>query len=210
MMNENSPICAIEKPQRMADLSDWPPNINEMVPNTLCPTIMVSTRQRIGMAYSTRIFGSTSIPTDTKNTAPKRFLTGSTSFSIRSASMVSARMLPMIKAPKAELKPTLVENTAMAQHKPKATMSSTSLLMSRRTRRRYRGMAKIPTTSHSIRKKPIRMTDCKSCPPPISEPLARALSITIMTMARISSSISTLITMPANCCWRNPRSSKAL
>ena len=35
-------------------------------------------------------------------------------------------------------------------------------------------------------------------------------AITIMTMARISSSISTLITMPANCCWRNPRSSKAL
>ena len=121
---------------------------------------MVSTRQRMGMAYSTRIFGSTSIPTDTKNTAPKRFLTGSTSFSMRSASIVSAKMLPMINAPKAELKPTLVENTAMAQQRPKATMSSTSLLISLRTWRSMSGIAKIPTTSHRIKKKPIRTTDC--------------------------------------------------
>ena len=89
--------------------------------------------------------------------APKRFFTGSTSFSMRSASIVSARMLPMMKAPKAEEKPTLVEITAMAQHNPNETMSSTSLLISLRTLRRNRGMAKMPTTSHSIRKKPIFM-----------------------------------------------------
>ena len=35
-------------------------------------------------------------------------------------------------------------------------------------------------------------------------------TITIMTMARISSRMSTDITSPANCCWRRPKSSKAL
>ena len=35
-------------------------------------------------------------------------------------------------------------------------------------------------------------------------------AITIMTMARMSSKISTDMTSPANCCWRSPKSSKAL
>ena len=134
----------------------------------------------------------------------------SSSFSIFSASIVSARMLPMMKAPNADEKPTLVDMTAIAQHSPSDTMSSTSLLMSLRTERRKRGMAKIPTTSQSTRKKPILTTDPSICPPSGLLPLAMALSITIMTMARISSSISTLITSPANCCWRSPKSSKAL
>ena len=34
MMNENSPICAIENPQRMADFSDSPPSMNDIVPKT--------------------------------------------------------------------------------------------------------------------------------------------------------------------------------
>ena len=149
------------------------------------------------------------MPTETKKMAPKRFFTGSTSFSMRSASMVSARMLPMMNAPKADEKPTLVENTAMAQHSPSDTTSSTSALMSGRTRRRKSGTAKMPTTSHNTRKKPIFSTD-PSIWPPSTLPPAMALSITIITMARMSSRMSTLITSPANCCWRSPRSSKAL
>ena len=50
MMNENSPICAIENPQRMADLSDSPPSMNENVPKTLCPTSIVSTSNKMGKA----------------------------------------------------------------------------------------------------------------------------------------------------------------
>ena len=156
------------------------------------------------------IFGSTSIPTDTKKMAPKRFFTGSTSLMMRSASMVSAKMLPMIKAPKADEKPTFVEITAIAQHKPSDTISSTSPLMSLRTDLRNSGMAKIPTTSHSTRKKMMRQMLCNISPPPKSLPLAMALNSTIITIARISSSISTDITSPANCCCRSPRSSKAL
>ena len=150
------------------------------------------------------------MPTDTKKMAPNRFLTGSTSFSMRSASTVSARILPMMKAPKADEKPTFVENTAIAQQSPNATISSTSALMRLRTLRRKNGTAKMPTTSHSTRKKPIFITEPSICPPSGLLPLAMALSITIMTMARISSRISTDITMPANCCCRKPKSSKAL
>ena len=116
----------------------------------------------------------------------------------------------MMKAPKALEKPTFVENTAIAQHIPNDTMSSTSLLMSLRTERKNSGMAKMPTTNQSTRKKPILTIAPNICPPSGLLPLAMALSITIMTMARISSRMSTDMTNPANCCWRNPRSSKAL
>ena len=142
--------------------------------------------------------------------APKRFLTGSTTFSILSASMVSARMLPMMNAPKALEKPTFVLTTAIRQHSPRETMRRVSAFISFLTLRRNIGTAKMPTTSHRTRKNPILSTDPIICSPSGDLPLATALSITIMTMARISSRMSTLITMPENFCWRSPRSSKAL
>ena len=209
-MKENSPICAIEKPQRMADFKDSPPSINPKVPNKAWPTKIVQTKARMGKAYSAKILGSTNMPTETKKIAPKRFLTGSTNLMIFSASTVSARILPMTKAPKALEKPTLVERTAMPQHNPKATMSKVSLLMSLRTERRKRGMAKIPTINQSTKKKAILMTEPNICSPSGLLPPAMAESITIITIARISSRIKTLITMLANFCCRSPMSSNAL
>ena len=50
MINENSPICAIEKPQRMADFRLSPPNRNDMEPKVDCPMRMVSTNIIIGTA----------------------------------------------------------------------------------------------------------------------------------------------------------------
>ncbi len=210
MMKENSPICAMEKPQRIADFSDSPPSIKPKVPNTACPTSIVATNATMGTAYCTNTAGSTSMPTDTKKMAPKRFFTGSTSLMIFSASMVSARMLPMTKAPKALEKPTLVDSTDMAQQRPSATMSSVSLFTSLRTDLRNQGMANMPTMNHTMRKKPILTMERSICPPSGLSPPAIADSITIMTMARMSSSISTLITMPANFCCRSPMSSNAL
>ena len=67
-------------------------------------------------------------------------------------------------------------------------------------RRRNKGMAKMPTTNHNTKKKAILMTDDSIWLPLAPLPLAMADSITIMTMARMSSSMSTLITNPANCC----------
>ena len=72
------------------------------------------------------------MPTDTKKIAPKRFLTGSTTRMILSASTVSARMLPMTKAPNALLNPTRVERHAMAQQSPNETTVSVSSFINRR------------------------------------------------------------------------------
>ena len=171
---------------------------------------IVNTNIIIGTAYSMRILGSTSIPTETKNIAPKRFFTGSTSFMMFSASMVSARMLPITKAPKALEKPTLVLSTAIPQQSPSDTMSSVSLLMRRLTERRNSGMRKMPTTNHRIRKNPIFTIEFSICPPSGLLPPAMALSITIITMARMSSRIRTLITIPAKRCCRSPKSLNAL
>ena len=48
MINENSPICAIEKPHCMADFKDCPLMRKPKEPNTACPTRMVSTSTIIG------------------------------------------------------------------------------------------------------------------------------------------------------------------
>ena len=50
MINENSPICAIEKPQRMALFRLSPPSMNEKEPKTDCPTRMVVTSRKMGRA----------------------------------------------------------------------------------------------------------------------------------------------------------------
>ena len=97
------------------------------------------------------------MPTDTKKIAPNRFFTGSTNRIILSASMVSAKMLPMTNAPKALLNPTFVEITAIKQHNPNATMSNVSLFINFLHFRKNIGTRKIPTTNHRIRKKPIMM-----------------------------------------------------
>ena len=52
-------------------------------------------------AFSFITTGSTSIPTEIKNTAPKRFFTGVTMCSMRSASVVPAKIEPITKAPNA-------------------------------------------------------------------------------------------------------------
>ena len=98
----------------------------------------------------------------------------------------------------------------MAQHSPSAMISSVSLFINVLDERSSHGMAKMPTTNHSTRKKPILTTLPTICPPSRFAPEANADSITIITMASISSRISTLITMLAKRCCRSPRSSKAL
>lgn len=49
MMNANSPICAIENPQRMALRRDSPPRRKLKEPNTDCPIMIVSTMLNMGM-----------------------------------------------------------------------------------------------------------------------------------------------------------------
>ena len=80
--------------------------------------------------YSTNILGSTNIPTDTKNTAPNKSLIGFITSSIRSDSSDSERIEPIIKAPKADEKPTDVANKTIPKQSAIEVKSNNSLLSS--------------------------------------------------------------------------------
>ena len=84
----------------------------------------------IGPMYSTIIAGSTIIPTDTKKIAPNKSFTGATNFSMVSASTVSAKIEPMMKAPNAGEKPTLDAKTTIPKHMANEIINMVSLLTS--------------------------------------------------------------------------------
>ena len=105
IINANSPICVKLKPHCIAVFNGFPESMTPKVPKTDCPKITAKVITIIGTAYSTIIAGSTIIPTDTKKIAPKRSLTGFTSRSMDSASIVSAKIEPIINAPNAAEKP---------------------------------------------------------------------------------------------------------
>ena len=85
MMKANSPICVSEKPDCMATFKVWPVTSMPKVPNNIMPAITTAESITIGSQYSTSMAGCTIMPTDMKNTAPKRSFTGVTTCSIRSA-----------------------------------------------------------------------------------------------------------------------------
>ena len=95
---------------------------------------------RIGNAYSPIIAGSTIIPTETKKIAPNKSLTGLTNRSIDSASIVSARIEPMIKAPKAAENPVLAAITTIPKQSARDTISNVSSLINLRQRFKNSGM----------------------------------------------------------------------
>ena len=65
--------------------------------------------------------GSTIIPTDTKNIAPKKSFMGLVSFTIFSLCIVPLRMEPITKAPNASEIPALIVITTIRKHKPRET-----------------------------------------------------------------------------------------
>ena len=65
--------------------------------------MMATHSTTMGSQYCMSTSGLTNMPTDTKKMAPNKSLTGDTTRSMLSASTVSANMLPIMKAPKAEL-----------------------------------------------------------------------------------------------------------
>ena len=126
MMKANSPICVREKPHCIAVLRLLPERRTPRVAKVIWPRRTVRVMTRIGRMYFPIIAGSTIMPTETKKMAPKRSLTGLTSRSICSASIVSARIEPMMKAPKAAENPVLAAMTTMPKQSPSATTSSVS------------------------------------------------------------------------------------
>ena len=183
---------------------------NAQVLQMVCPSIIAAMRQSIGTMYSMMSATSTIMPTDTKKMAPKRFFTGDTRCSILCTSTVSDSMLPMTNAPNAAEKPTAEANTTMPKHMARAVMSSVSSFMSFFAFFRKSGMRYMPTTNHNTRKKPNCRMELSICVPSNSLLTARVESITISTMASISSMMSTLSTRLANLSFLTPISSKAL
>ncbi len=94
----------------------------------------------MGHIYSTIMAGSTIIPTDTKKMAPNKSFTGATSFSIFSASTVSAKIDPIIKAPNAAENPTLAATTTIPKHNASETISNVSFAIHLRERFKNVGM----------------------------------------------------------------------
>ena len=105
IIKANSPICVRLKPHCIAVFSGCPASSTPSVPKRDCPRMTARVITTIGPAYSTIMAGSTIMPTDTKKMAPNKSLTGFTRRSMLSASTVSARMEPMMNAPKAAEKP---------------------------------------------------------------------------------------------------------
>ena len=115
--------------------------------------MMASVSARMGHQYCISICGLTNMPTDTKKMAPKRFFNGFTTRSTFSASVVSARILPIMNAPKAELYPAFEAITTSMKQRPIATISKVSSFIHLPLFRRKVGTTYTPTTNHIIRKK---------------------------------------------------------
>ena len=105
IMNENSPIWERLIPACKEVLSGCPEMIAPTATNRVFPKITTNTRMAVGRAYSNKSDGLISIPTEIKKIAPNRSLTGLSRCSIFSAWVVSARIEPIINAPKAAEKP---------------------------------------------------------------------------------------------------------
>ena len=89
----------------------------------------------MGSHWAVSTPGSIIMPTETKKTAPKRFLTGCSSFSIATDSAVSASSDPITKAPSADENPAFTAIITMPRQSPSATMSSVSSSSVRRSLR---------------------------------------------------------------------------
>ena len=139
-MKANSPICVSEKEHFMEVFRDWPESRNPQVLRIVWPSMTAAMMLMMGTIYSMMRFTSTIMPTDTKKIAPKRFFTGATRCSICSASTVSAKMLPITKAPKAAEKPAAEAATTMPKQRARAVISSVSSFISGFSLRRAKGM----------------------------------------------------------------------
>ena len=140
MINANSPICVRLNPHCIAVFKGLPESITPKVPKIDCPKMTAKVITIIGTAYSTIIAGSTIIPTDTKKIAPKRSFTGFTNRSMDSASIVSARIEPMINAPNAAENPVLAAITTIPKHNANDTISKVSSPINLRQRFRNSGI----------------------------------------------------------------------
>ena len=178
--------------------------------NVICPAITTTVISNIGNQYSTSMAGSIIIPTETKKIAPKRSFTGLMRCSMFSASMVSARMDPMTKAPSAEENPAFTASRTMPRQSPSDTTNKVSPLSHCFVFFRKVGIRNIPVIDQKTRKAiSLRMLSTISIP---SKCLltANVESNTMRTTAKRSSTTRIPKTTPAKRWLRRPISSNAL
>lgn len=175
------------------------------------PMMVATTSTKMGSACSSSSAGFTSMPTETKKTAPKRSLMGAIRCSIFSALGASAISEPMMKAPSAEEKPRCVASTTMPRHRPIATMTSVSSFIRRCAHLKKLGTRYMPSTNQSTRKNTRRpMLSSSSSEDTFVVATASVASSTIMIMPAISSTMRMPKTTSVKRCARIFKSSKAL
>ena len=150
------------------------------------------------------------MPTDTKKIAPNKSFTGFTKCSIRSASMVSAKIEPMTKAPRADENPAFVAIITIPRHSPMLTINRVSSFRKLFAFFRKEGIKQIPTTKQNKRKMPNLTTLSSISMPSTCLLTATVESNTINNTANRSSTTKIPNTTPANRWLRNPMSSNAL
>ena len=116
----------------------------------------------------------------------------------------------MTKAPSAIEKPHSTEKIAMKKHSPMAMMSIISSLITRRNFLKMVGMRNTPTTNQMMRKNDSCRMLLSISPPSTVLLMAIDDSITIITTAKRSSTMSTAKTPGTNLRWRMFRSVSAL
>ena len=130
IMKENSPICARLKPHKIEVCRFCPESSTPPAEKISLPAMVTIISTIMGSQYSTSSAGSTSMPTETKNTAPKISFTGVKRCSIFSEFGASAISEPIIKAPSAAEKPRCVARTTMPRQRPMEVTSIVSLFIS--------------------------------------------------------------------------------
>src|SRR4028119_959004 len=134
-------------------LKGCPANKDPTVTKSVLPKITTRVKIITGTAYFTKRTGFINIPTETKNTAPKRSFTDFTSDSIFSAWVVSANIEPIIKAPKGAEKPTCVANTTIRKQSPTDTIIIVSSFNNFFPAFNIPGNKKMPERNHKHKKK---------------------------------------------------------
>ena len=190
MMKENSPICARLKPQCTEVFRLWPEASTPPVEKISLPIIVAMTKTKMGSQCSSSRAGLTIMPTDTKKIAPNKSLIGATKCSIFSALGASAIKEPMMNAPRAAEKPSLVASTTMPRHRPMEDTTKVSSFISFCAHLKKLGTRYMPRTNHSTRKNTRRaMLKSSSAEEMPEAATAMVDSITIITMPAISSTM---------------------
>ena len=195
MMNENSPICARLSPLITEVFSVAPDNRAPNPQNSERPMMATKAMTTMAPRFSVTAAGVTSMPTDTKNTAPNRSLMGLNSASTRIACTVPARMDPARNAPSAEENPMASARTTIPKHSAMDAMSRISSLSSERRRLRALGTRMTLSANHTTRYSAMRPIRTATAPPStdaltatVAEPV-RAVAGRQRDRARISTEI---------------------